>query len=222
MKAKPFKLSALIAVISALLAPTASSQAAKPDTTSYEVSMKCSFGNMGTRTMHMKGSDFCFEAKSGGGLKIKFIKNAQGGFQLHRSKPAAWRYPPGHPQNSAMNFLPGPVGDVKAFLAAQKAKKTGSEKISGKKCDIYSYREKETARDCKLWVDPKTKNPVRLVMLAPRKADIVTVTYLSYKRGIDIPDSTFKIPEGVKVRDVPETSKDSGGAKTPAAKPGAG
>jgi hypothetical protein len=52
----------------------------KPPTLVYEVKMKSASGaDMGTRKMTMSGSNFVWEAHTNG-LKIVFVKNADGAF----------------------------------------------------------------------------------------------------------------------------------------------
>jgi len=172
---------------------------AKVDTLVYQVRMKSSLGDWGTRKMTMKGSNFVFEAESAG-MKMKVIKNNDGVFLLHPFRKEAGKYPKGVNRESPMAYLPGPVGDVKAFLAKNKAKAVGKEKIDKKLCDVYTYTEKESGWKCKLWVSSKDMTPVKLEMTGTKKGDVRTVTYISYKRGVPVPDSIFQLPKDIKIR----------------------
>ena len=113
------------------------------------------------------------------------------------------RYAQGSNRESPMVYLPGPTGDVKAFLAQEKALKAGKEKIGAKVCDIYTYREKVTNHYCKLWVDQKTSMPEKLLFLGGKKQDSRTATYLAYKMGCPIDDAKFVLPDKVPIMPIP-------------------
>jgi outer membrane lipoprotein-sorting protein len=108
-----------------------------------------------------------------------------------------------------MTFLPGPAGDVKEFLKKTEAKKEGQETVEKTLCDIYTYTEKETKWNCKLWVEQKTLNPVKMVMTGTKKTDVINVAYVSYRtRGV-IADSRFDLPKGMEVRPMPQPKEDA-------------
>lgn len=182
--------------------------AAKPDTTIYEVKLKSKAGDAGVRKMCMKAPYFAWESK-GGGISFKVVKNKDGTFLYHTMLNYAAKYPPGSNRESPMACLPGPVGNVKAFLAKNKAKKSGTEKVNKKSLDIYTYKETVTSLDCKLYVDPKTLTPVKLVMLGEKPDSAITATYATYKRNIEVPDSQFEFPKGVRIGSIrpPSTSE---------------
>ncbi len=182
---------------------------AKIDTTVYEVKLMSPLGDMGTRKMYKKGDNFVWELESAE-LKFKFIKNKDGAFMTHPFGRFIGKYPAGTNRESPMTFLPGPVGDVKEFLDKVKATKDGSETIGKKDCDIYAYTEPETGWKCRLWVEQKTFGPVKMAMAGKAKANTVDVTYVSYKTGVVIAESRFKLPEGVSIRPMPEDKKDAG------------
>ena len=195
----------MLSVLAILVALCSGQSDAKPkiDTVVYEVQMQSPQGNMGTRKMYKKGDNFVWEADSAG-IKMKFIKNKDGAFMLHHLGRFAGKYPPGTNRESPMTFLPGPAGDVKQFLDKNEAKKEGEEKIDKTLCDIYTYTEKETKWKCKLWVEQKTLRPVKMVMTGAKKSDTIDVAYISYKTGLVVADSRFKLPEGIEIRPMPE------------------
>lgn len=200
----------------------ATSPPAKPSTLEYQVRLKSPMGNMGTRTMYMKGSNYAFLMDSAG-LKVTLIKNKDGVFLIHPKQRFIGKYPPGSNREKPEVLLPGPHGDVKAFLTAVGAKKTGKEKVDKKTCDVYEYTEKTTQWKCKLWLDPKTMTPAKLYMGGSIRGQNITATYSYYKRGVTIADSRFELPKNVPIRPMPRPDKaaaTSGGAeKTPDTRP---
>ncbi len=196
------KLSRIIGVlvtVLAVLAP-AHSIAKKADTLYYEVKMKSEQGDMGTRKMYMKGSRFAWEYDSAG-LTVTVIKTEDGVTMIWPEKKRGWKYPKGSTRESPMSYLPGPAGDVKQFLAKNKAQKDGAEKIGKKDCLIYTYKEEVSKWKCKLWVEKKTLNPVKLVMMGAKPSDATTVTYVKYQRGAEVADSRFKVPKDITVHE---------------------
>ncbi|MBI2844852.1 MAG: hypothetical protein HYX78_15775 [Armatimonadetes bacterium] len=178
----------------------------------YEVKMKSPLGDLGTRKMYVKGSNFAWEYITSD-LSMRFVKNDDGAFLIHPFKRFVGKYPPGSNRESPMTFLPAPAGDVKAFLKNNDAKKQHSEKMNGKPCDIYAYTEKKSGWKCQLWVEPKKYTPVKLIMKGKEKGNEVTVTYLSYKLGVQVADSHFELPKGLPVRMMPDRKSSPGGAE---------
>lgn len=196
----------LLAVV--LLCPVSLCCADKPSTVIYEVKMKSAQGDMGTRIMHMKGSDFSWEYDSAG-LKMRLIRNKDGAFLIHPQNRYIGKYPAGSDRESPMSFLPGPTGDVKAFLANVKAEKAREETIDENTCDVYKYNEPVSGWKCELSVDQKSMKPVKLIMKGIKAELDITANYVSYKTGEDIPDSYFVLPKDVPIRPMPERKKPS-------------
>jgi len=212
-----------IALLGAILSPLLAAPEEKQDTLFYEVKVKNRWGNAGTRKMYKRGPDFEFLTDSGG-LKVRFVKNRDGQFIIHPHRKIIGQYQ-GDDRKSPMVFLPGPAGDVKAFLAANKAKKVGREKVGNKVCDKYSYVENETKWKCELWVDPKTYTPAKLTMIGDKKENTTIVTYVSYQRGVKISDFHFELPKDYAIRPMPASDKlraaaESGALKAPEPPPG--
>lgn len=184
--------------------------ASKPYTLHYEVKMQSeAFGDMGTRKLWIKGSDMRWEADSAD-LPLKIIKNDRGVFLIHPWNKIAAEYPEGSPRGNPTALLPGPTGSPKVFLEKVKAAKRGQETVEKQLCDVYTYTEPTTKRDCKIWVSAKTKKPVKLRMAGePGKVDTVTAVYTKYVEGAKVDDSLFKLPEGYKIRPMPTDKKAS-------------
>lgn len=204
MRTRRFAISAVAAV--AILCTGQSYAKGKIDTVTYEVKMSGPTGDMGTRKMYRKGDYFVWENESAG-MKLKFIKNKDGCFTIHPAGRYAAKYPAGSNRESTAVFLPGPAGDVREFLKAQEAKKETEEKVGEKLCEVYSYTEKETKWKCKLWLAKTTMTPVKMVMNGAKKTDVIDVTYVSYKTGVVVAESRFKLPEGIEIRPMPEPKK---------------
>ena len=157
---------------------------------------------MGTRKMTIKGEFFAWDANSPG-LPLKFVKNKDGEFLIRPNKKVIGKYPAGTNRQSPYTFLPGPNGDVKSFLADQKAKAAGTEKIKGKSYKIYTYTEEQSGWKCKLWLDAKTTQPYKLILTGAKKTDQITAVYSSFKVGVPVSDSLFELPKGYAVRSMP-------------------
>jgi hypothetical protein len=84
------------------------------------------------------------------------------------------------------------------------AEKSGEAQEGSKKCAIWSYVESETKWRCKLYLDRKSKLPVKLIMSGETdKTDTITVTYASFKTGVEVADSVFQLPKDYPIRDMP-------------------
>ncbi len=206
----------LFVIISAMSWPLQSDGAKKPETCVYEVKLQCPQGDMGSKKLYVKDSYYACEMDSAG-LKFKTIKNKNGVFLINDWRKHAGKYPPGTTRESPFSILPGPVGDVKQFLAGNEAKKTGQETINGKLCDIYSYKSPLGGWNCKLWAHSKSLLPIKLVMSGAKPSDTQTATYMTYKVGLDIPDSRFEIPKGYAIGDI-SLPKDRAASPKPAGK----
>ena len=204
MKVNRIHIFVLLAAV--FLCPLQSRCDDKPRTVVYEVKMKSAQGDMGARALHMKGSDFTWDYETGN-LKMHFIKNKDGAFIIQPFGRFIGKYPAGSDRESPMTFLPGPIGDVKAFLESNKAEKVKEEKLNDKDCDVYTYHEKVSGWNCELWVEQKTMIPVQLILKGIKPEQNVTVTYVSYKTGVDVPDSLFVLPKDLKIRPMPDHLK---------------
>lgn len=180
-------------------------EATVPATLHYKVRLKSEgFGDMGVRELWLKGSNMRCEMKSAN-LPITVIKNDQGVFLVHAWNKVAGKYPKGTPRGNPTALLPGPNGSPKAFLQKMKAKRLSKEKVGKQLCDVYSYTEPTTKRECKLWVDAKSGKPVKLWMKGKRKTiGTVVATYATYEEGVKVADSLFRLPKGYEIRPMPK------------------
>ncbi len=194
-------------VICAVLLISAASQATPsgPRTLLYEVKLKSlSFGNMGTRTMYVKGDNMRWQGKVDK-LPMLVIKNSKGTFLVHPWYKIAARYPKDSNRCNPGAYLPGPTESPKVFLARMKAVKTGQEKVAREMCDVYSYHSDDAGRDCRLWVSVETGKPVKLLMKGEKKkVSAIEATYTKFVLGAKVPDSLFELPKGYVVRDMPK------------------
>jgi hypothetical protein len=178
--------------------------ASKPQTVHYEVKMKSlSFGDMGTKRMFIKGENMRWETKAAD-LPLTVIKNKQGTFLVSPFKKTAAKYPEGSNRSNPRIYLPGPTGSPRIFLQKMKATKRGREKVERETCDIYSYHEPATDRNCKLWISVKSGKPVKLVLEGAKKTkDTIVAAYTKFELGGPVPDSLFELPRGYAVRPMP-------------------
>lgn len=175
-----------------------------PTTLHYKVQMKSSVGNMGTREVWLKNGKMRCNIDSAR-LPLTLLKNSQGVFLLHAWNKIAGKYPDGSVRGNARALLPGPTGSPATFLRSVHAKRAGSEQVGKRSCDVYSYTDPTTKRFCKLWVERKSGQPVKLWLKGTlRVTSEVTVTYLLFKEGEKISDSIFELPKGYAVRPMPK------------------
>ena len=175
-----------------------------PTTLHYKVQMKSSAGNMGTREVWLKNGKMRCDIDSAR-LPITLLKNSQGVFLVHAWNKVAGKYPDGSPRGNVRALLPGPTGSPRAFLRSVNAKKTSNELVGKKSCDVYSYTDPTTKRFCRLWVERKSGQPVKLWLKGTlRVASDVTATYLLFKEGEKVSDSIFELPKGYAVRPMPK------------------
>ncbi len=199
------------ALIATLVIPQAAVAApAKPDTTVYQVSAKSPQGDMGTRSMTIKGNNFYWDVKSPG-IDLQAIKNSKGVYMVYPAKKLIAEYPKGTLRDTPMGYMPGPVGDVQKFLQSQGAKKVGTEKVSGKPANIYTYTERKTKWKCKLWARPGSYHPLKLVITGAKATDTTTYTYKGYKTGVEVADSKFDLPKGMAMRKMPDFASKGAG-----------
>ena len=177
----------------------------KPQTLHYEVRMKSlSFGNMGAKRMYVKGENMRWETKAAY-LPLTVIKNKQGTFLVSPFKKTAAKYPPGSNRSNPRIYLPGPLGSPKAFLKEVKAVKHGREKVERDTCDVYSYHDPASGRQCRLSISIRSGKPVKLVLQGVKKStDTIVAIYTEFVIGGPMPDSLFKLPKGYAVRQMPQ------------------
>lgn len=134
-------------------------------------------------------------------------------------------------QTDALPSLTDPDLREKA-LAAMKAQKVGTETvqvgtdpITEVVCDVYDFTGTlqglnlnlgslglnmpggaggDPFKDAhgKMWLDPKTGLPVKLVTQMPAMKMSVTIEYQNFKVGVDVPDTQFVLPEGIQLQDL--------------------
>jgi len=196
-----------------MLSASALCVAAATNSVVYEVKMKSSAGNMGTRKMSLKGECFRWEANTAG-LLVRIIKNHDGVYILDYKDRFAGKYPAGSSRENPSVFLPGPIGNVSAFLKQQKAKQTTKGTVNKKSCVAYEYTESVTKWNCRLWVTKASLTPVRLELIGKKKGTSVTADYSYYKLGVPIADSVFELPKGIPLRNVSDHLPGAAGAKT--------
>ena len=193
------------------LGVTSEGKISEPYSLKYQVRIKSSdFGDMGTRTLWIKGSNMRWEADNAN-FRLRLVKNNQGLFLIHPWNKMAGKYPKGTTRENPLALLPGPAGPVQKFLKSINAKKTGQETINKQPCNVYTYSEPICRKQCKLWVGTKSKKPVKLIVMGQKKkADTLTVTYISYTEGIKIADSQFEVPKGYVIRPMPNLDRQTG------------
>ncbi|MCC6484846.1 MAG: hypothetical protein IT209_08375 [Armatimonadetes bacterium] len=203
-------LAALLASQAVLAAPVKPSKSAKPDTTVYQVSAKSPQGDMGPRSMTIKGDFFYWDMDSPG-IRLQAIKNSKGTFMVNSARKFIVEYPRGTLRDTPMSYVPGPIGNVQKFLQSQGARKVGTEKIGGKPANVYTYTESKTKWKCKLWVRPVSYEPLKLITTGVKATDTVTYTYKSYKTGVPVADSKFDLPKGMTMRKMPDYGEKKAG-----------
>lgn len=82
----------------------------------------------------------------------------------------------------------------------------GSEQLNGKDCDVYEYMQKNVKS--KIWVEKDIDFPVKSETITDKGK--VTSYMSNIKRHLDLDDSLFILPAGIKVMDMAEQLKSLG------------
>jgi hypothetical protein len=167
-----------------------------------------------------KGDLVRYQKRSGAGLKLLFLRNRQGTYQLNMHTNDGAKYGPDWVKNSERLLVtPGPQGDPKVFLKGVRARRTGREKVNGRTADVWTYDLPTVMQKpivVHLYMDQREQRPVKVetrMQLSQGKGigrtDIVTIEYASYRWGFPLPDSFFDLPKGAKLVDLgtPEAIK---------------
>jgi len=91
------------------------------------------------------------------------------------------------------------LSDYGAYLDGLGAQMSGSEKIGPYDCDIYEFTDPRTGMPSKVWLWKAKRFPVKVEVNTPY--GVMTTVMADVKIGIDIDDSEFKLPEGIKIVD---------------------
>jgi len=108
--------------------------------------------------------------------------------------------------------IPNPLEQLRS-LKQEGAERIGEETLDGRKLAVYklrdvdllenSYGEKDA--DIKLWVDPQTQLPVRLIIFAPKSQTDTYVEFSDFHWNEELDPSLFslEVPEGYAVQKEP-------------------
>jgi hypothetical protein len=216
----------LIAVVTAQ--STGAAPRSKPDTFQCDMVVRTTtHGVIDRAKLTTKGNLMRLEKRTGAGLKLLFIRNHQGAYQLnmHTNDGAKW---PKEWQRDADRLLVtmGPQGDPSVFFKGVDARRTGRKTIDGRLADVWSYSLPTTAgksQAVRVYMGVKEKRPLRVeaqVPAAPGQMASVVIEYSVYRWGFSLPDSFFNLPPGAKVVDLGNPGKDPivvpGGPQRPA------
>lgn len=168
-----------------------------------------------------KGGYVRYQKRSGAGLKLLFLRNKQGTFQLNMSTNDGAKYGPDWAKDAdRLLVTPGPQGDPKIFLKGVKARRSGQETVNGRLADVWSYdlptgvqingKFATKSLPVRMFMDHKEQRPLkvetRMQLSAGRgvagRTDIVTIEYASYRWGFPLPDTFFGLPKGAKFVDL--------------------
>jgi hypothetical protein len=156
-----------------------------------------------------KGNYVRFQKRSGAGLKLLFIRNGKGTYQLNMHTNDGAKYGPDWAKDAERRLVtPGPQGDPKIFLKGVKAKRTGTELVNGRTADKWTYDLPTPMRKplvVHVFTERKTQRPLKVetrMQLARGRVDVVTIEYRTYRWGFPLPDSFFNLPAGAKVVDL--------------------
>ena len=184
----------VVAVVGVLLGMGLAAGPASAYSVSYD--QKITHGNDAyAGKVSMKDGLFRMEMTMDGQETI-ILKNADGMFTVMPSEGMAMKTPHLRPGQ-------GPVQgaeDYAGYLAGMHAEKTGTETIDGHPCDIYRYIDPQTGGHETVWVWTEKMFPIRI---ESENTNGKTLTELSnIQIGAALPDSTFKLPDGVQVMDM--------------------
>ncbi|MEA3489166.1 MAG: hypothetical protein U9R44_02340 [Candidatus Omnitrophota bacterium] len=86
-----------------------------------------------------------------------------------------------------------------AYLEDQGARKTGTEVLEGRLCDIYKYSD-NFGSDVTVWVWREKKFPVKMVM--DNRGVKTQVLFSDIRMNEPVPESLFELPGGARVVDM--------------------
>ena len=90
--------------------------------------------------------------------------------------------------------------DYGAHLKSLGAKIIGFEKLEKYDCDIYEFTDPRFDMSSKVWLWKEKEFPVKVETKVPD--GVMTSTMTEVEIGIDIDDSEFILPEGIKILNV--------------------
>jgi hypothetical protein len=167
------------------------------------------YGVIQRGTLTRKGKLLRYQPRTGGGLRLLYIRNRHGTYHinLHTNDGALWT-PELAQRIEDRLMLPGPQGDPRAFFKVVHARRTGRERVDGRATDVWTYTlpaEAGKQQVVHVFVDLKTGRPLRAetrAQIAPNRSDAVTVDYSCYRWDFPLPDSFFDLPPGAKIVDL--------------------
>jgi hypothetical protein len=168
-----------------------------------------SYGLLQKAKLTTKGNMLRYQQRTGGGLKLLFLRNHGGTYHINLHTNDGARWPAAWAKNFENRlFTGGPQGDPWVFLKAAHARRTGRETVNGRTAEIWTYRlPSTTGQDqvCRLAMDVKQRRPLQVeirTQVMPGKADRVIVEYQSYRWNFPLPDSYFDLPRGARLVDL--------------------
>jgi hypothetical protein len=163
-----------------------------------------------------------FQKRTGAGLKLLFIRNHEGTFQLNMHTNDGAKYGPKWAKAAERRLVtPGPQGDPKIFLKGVSARRIGRETVNGRAAEVWTYNLPEAVMVSdgpgkpakmvtkpllvRLYLDAKEQRPLKVetqMQLAQGtgrgRVDTVSVEYTKYRWGFPLQDSFFNLPRGAK------------------------
>jgi hypothetical protein len=191
------------AVIGLATAVSGASFAQAMETCQFQVKNRSKVGYRGMSTYWVKGQWMREEKRTGGGLELILVSNEKGLYIKNKHTKYWFRYPTGIGAQLRKRILGGPIGDLKRFLKSVHAVNVGKEKVEGERCNIWTYRFKESDDKFRLWTDLKNSKPIRMErdyrVPGTKKRDTLVVEYKNYVANRPLPDSLFQIGKKDKV-----------------------
>ena len=131
-----------------------------------------------------------------GGQTAVIIHNHEGTFTVMPNEGMAMK------ASSLMPFQRPVSGadDYTQYLARQHAERIGEETVGGYACDIYRLTDPEAGGTITAWVWKDKMFPVRMEIDGAQGKMLVEISNLQL--GANIPDSAFKLPDGIQVMDM--------------------
>jgi len=106
-----------------------------------------------------------------------------------------------NPVTAYMNVL----SDYASYLKSLNAKLVGSETVGPYDCDTYEFIDPRVNVPSRVWLWKAYEFPVKVEMKVP--TGVMTTIMKDVKVGINIDDSEFMLPPGVKIIDEKDLSR---------------
>jgi outer membrane lipoprotein-sorting protein len=181
------KLKVKFILLSLVLVLSASCGSANPDFSSFVNKSKTYVNGdlMSSQTTYYKDGKFRSESVVDGKETVMIFDGNKYYMYFPKEKSAMTM----SRMDNSQNLL-----DFNKIVGDEDKKIIGQEKVNGKNCEVSEVVINR--QRTQVWVDKRTKLPVKTKVVAGR-TEVIT-EYTSFKAGVNLNDSLFSLPEGTQ------------------------